>query len=501
MFSGCRRSGKEAARIRGGGGFTGGSVTDRRPAHSREEQAMSGSRLPAFKAYDIRGRIPDELNEDMAYAVGRAYTVEMRPNGAVVVGRDVRETSGAISEAFIRGLNDGGVDAVDIGLCGTEMIYYASSLEGMDGGAMITASHNPREYNGIKLVRREGRPISEDTGLLDIERRVRTGDIPAPVQAKGRYSKRDVMDGYARRILSFVDISALKPLRILANAGNGCAGPALDMIAKSLPFTFERKNFHPDGAFPNGIPNPLIAENRTATSEAILAKKADLGIAWDGDFDRCFFFDERGEYIEGYYIVGFLAKRILGKKPGGKIVHDPRLVWNTVEIVEEAGGEPVLSKSGHSFMKEKMREVGALYGGEMSAHHYFREFAFSDSGMIPWLLVAEEMSVTGRKFSDLVRERIAKFPCSGEINRQVENPDEVMKRIEDHCIRKATAVSHLDGLSMEFGDTWRFNIRKSNTEPVVRLNVESSEDEALLKSKTDEILKLMEPKKVEAEFE
>ena len=462
---------------------------------------MSESRLPAFKAYDIRGRIPDELNEDMTYAVGRAYVAEMRPRGAVAVGRDVRETSDALTGAFIRGLNDAGTDVVDIGMCGTEMVYFASSLDGVDGGAMITASHNPREYNGIKLVRHEGRPISEDTGLLDIERRVRTGNIPDRSMKKGTVARRDIMEVYVRRILSFVDIPALKPLKILANPGNGCAGPALDALAGALPFTFVRMNSRPDGAFPNGIPNPLLVENRSATSEAVRASGADLGVAWDGDYDRCFFFDERGEYIEGYYIVGFLAKRILGRRPGGKIVHDPRLVWNTIEIVEAAGGVPVISKSGHSFIKEKMRAVGALYGGEMSAHHYFRDFVYSDSGMIPWLLVAEEMCITGRKFSDLVRERIARFPCSGEMNRRTADPDAVIKRIEEHYLKKATAVSHIDGLSMEFGDTWRFNLRKSNTEPVVRLNVESSEDEALLKAKTEDILKLMETESDPPAFE
>jgi len=453
---------------------------------------MSVNRLPAFKAYDIRGKVPSEINEDMARAIGRAYVAEMKPHGAIAVGRDIRETSASIAAAFIRGVNETGTDTVDIGLAGTEMMYFASSLDGIDGGAMITASHNPREYNGIKLVRGGGRPISEDTGLLDIERRVRTGDLPPAASHQGKSSVRDIMDGYARRILSFVDIPSLRPLRILVNPGNGCAGPALDALARSLPFRFTRLNFTPDGTFPNGIPNPLIVENRAATAEALLAAKADMGVAWDGDYDRCFLFDETGEFIEGYYLVGFLAKRILGKNPGGGIVHDPRLVWNTTELVEEAGGVPFISKSGHSFMKEKMRETGAVYGGEMSAHHYFRDFSYSDSGMISWLLVAEEMSITGKKLSELVRERIKKFPCSGEINRHVENPDAVIKAVEEHCRGKATAISHLDGLFMEFGDTWRFNIRKSNTEPVVRLNVESAEDEALLKLKTTEILGLID---------
>lgn len=453
---------------------------------------MGNPRLPAFKAYDIRGKIPAELNEEMAYKIGRAYVAEMKPRGAVAVGRDVRETSIPLADALIRGLNDAGVDTVDIGLCGTEMMYYVSSLEGMGGGAMVTASHNPRDYNGIKIVRNGGRPISEDTGLLNIERRVRTGDIPEPAGEKGNRSKRNILAEYTRRILSFVDIDALKPLKILVNPGNGCAGPALDALAASLPFDFIRINFEPDGTFPNGIPNPLLVENRSATAEAVRAGKADMGIAWDGDYDRCFFFDENGEYIEGYYIVGFLAKRILTRNPGAKIVHDPRLIWNTLEIVEEMNGEAVISKSGHSFIKEKMRATGAVYGGEMSAHHYFRDFSFSDSGMIPWLLVAEEMSTARRKFSDLVRERIKRFPCSGEINRTVDNPDAALKSVEEHYLSKATAISHLDGVSMEFGDMWRFNLRKSNTEPVVRLNVEAADDEALMQSRTTDILNLIE---------
>ncbi|MHB9030628.1 MAG: phosphohexomutase domain-containing protein [Candidatus Latescibacterota bacterium] len=454
--------------------------------------AMNETRLPAFKAYDIRGKIPGELNEAMAYKIGRAYVAEMGPQGAVAVGRDVRETSVSLSRALIRGLNDAGVDAVDIGLCGTEMVYFASSLEGMGGGAMITASHNPKDYNGIKLVRSGAQPISEDTGLLAIERRVRSDDLPELARTRGETSARDIMKEYARKVLSFVDAGLLKPLKILVNPGNGCAGPALDILADSLPFEFIRINFQPDGSFPNGIPNPLLIENRDATADAVREQQADLGIAWDGDFDRCFFFNERGEYIEGYYIVGFLAKRILNRNPGGKIVHDPRLIWNTVEMVKAAGGTPVLSKSGHSFIKEKMRETGAIYGGEMSAHHYFRDFSYSDSGMIPWLLVAEEMSVSGKKFSELVKERIRMYPCSGEINRTVANPDTVVKSVEEHFSGKATAVSHLDGITMEFGDTWRFNLRKSNTEPVVRLNVESSGDEGLMKARTEEILTLIE---------
>jgi len=449
---------------------------------------MSTERLPAFKAYDIRGRVPDELNEDMAYDIGRAYVAEIEPDGAVAVGRDVRESSRPLSEALIRGINDAGVDTVDIGLCGTEMVYFASSLEGMGGGVMVTASHNPKGYNGVKLVRREGRPISADTGLMEIERRVRTRDVPPRAPARGTASRRNIMDEYVERILSFVHLDALKPLKILVNPGNGCAGPALDALAARLPFDFERINFEPDGTFPSGVPNPLLPENRSQTADAVTEASADIGIAWDGDFDRCFFFDETGSYIEGYYLVGFLAKRILGLHPGGRIVHDPRLTWNTVEIVKAAGGEAVVSKSGHSFIKEKMRETGAVYGGEMSAHHYFRDFTYCDSGMIPWLLIAEEISTTGSNLSDLVAERMKKYPCSGEINRSVSDPDRVLEEVFERFRAEATSVSRLDGISLEFGKIWRFNLRKSNTEPVVRLNVESSGDEALMRAKTEEIL-------------
>jgi phosphomannomutase/phosphomannomutase/phosphoglucomutase len=451
------------------------------------------NRLKSFKAYDIRGEVPTELNEEMAYDIGRAYVAEVQPQGAVAVGRDVRETSEAFSKALMRGLNDAGVDAVDIGLCGTEMVYYASSLDGMGGGAMVTASHNPRGYNGIKLVREGGKPISGETGLMDMEKRVRTGDIPGKSAQQGSTSTRDIMDIYIEQILSFVNIDALKPLKVLANPGNGCAGPVMEKLEKHLPFDFEHLFYDPDGTFPNGIPNPLLEENRSVTSNALTKHNADFGVAWDGDFDRCFLFDENGDFIEGYYLVGFLSKRILKTERGSKkIVHDPRLVWNTVEIVNEEGGSPVMSKSGHSFMKEKMRDTEAVYGGEMSAHHYFRDFSYSDSGMIPWLLVAEEMSITGKKLSELVAERIALYPCSGEINRRVPDPDEIIERVRKTYEPRANNIVDIDGISLQFDEGWRFNLRKSNTEPLVRLNVETKGDTALLEEKTDEILELIE---------
>ena len=449
---------------------------------------MADGRLACFKAYDIRGRVPDELNEDMAYDIGRAYVAEIHPGGSVAVGQDVRETSEAFSRAVIQGITDAGVDVLDIGLAGTEMVYFASSLDGVDGGVMVTASHNPKDYNGVKLVRREARPISEDTGLLDIERRVRTGDIPSTGPKQGRVVRRDIMDAYVQRILSFVDPNSMKPLKLVVNAGNGCAGPAFDALSRYLPFEVKRLQFDPDGTFPNGIPNPLLVENRIVTAQEVGSFGADMGVAWDGDYDRCFLFDENGSFIEGYYLVGVLAKQLLAKYPGGKIVHDPRLTWNTLEIVKEAGGVPVLSKSGHSFIKETMRSTGAVYGGEMSAHHYFRDFTYADSGMIPWLLVAQELSLTGKTLSSLVAERIDRYPCSGEINVTVAAPDAAIERIRQTFGPPASAESDIDGISLEFGRSWRFNVRKSNTEPVVRINVETAGDRELLEEKTASVL-------------
>lgn len=448
--------------------------------------------IPSFKAYDIRGKVPDDLNEGMAYDIARGYVAEIKPEGAIAVGRDIRDSSEAISSAVVKGFNDAGIDTVDIGLCGTEMVYYASSLDGMAGGAMITASHNPKGYNGIKLVRQAGKPISGDTGLMDIERRVRTGDIPPISDIPGTAVTRDIMEMYADKILSFVDIRKLKPLKIIVNPGNGCAGPALDALAKRLPFDFVWINFEPDGTFPNGIPNPLLIENRSQTADAVLSEHADIGVAWDGDFDRCFLFDETGAFIEGYYLVGYLSSQLLAASPGERIVHDPRLTWNTIEMVEEANGVAVESKSGHSFMKEKMRETNAIYGGEMSAHHYFRDFTYSDSGMIPWLLIAQAMSTTGMKLSELVAERIDRYPCSGEINRSVDNADTVMQRVKAQYIGSATLFSDIDGICFEFGRDWRFNLRKSNTEPLVRLNVETAGNKSLLQEKTEEILKTID---------
>jgi phosphomannomutase len=445
--------------------------------------------LTAFKAYDIRGRIPDELNEEISYAIGRAYAELYKP-ARVAVGRDVRLTSASFCAALTRGLCDGGADVLDIGLCGTEEIYFAAFHEEVDGGVVVTASHNPLDYNGMKLVRQGARPISGDSGLNDIRDRVGKGQfVPAP--RHGTVTAKTDKNAYIAHLLSYVADVTLPPLKVVVNAGNGCAGPIIDLLQEHLPVEFIKIHHQPDGTFPHGIPNPLLPENRAATADAVRLHGADLGIAWDGDFDRCFFFDERGEFIEGYYIVGLLATALLARHPGARIIHDPRLTWNTIAMVQAVGGTPVMSKTGHAFIKERMRAEDAVYGGEMSAHHYFRDFAYCDSGMIPWLLVLAIMGRTGKRLSQLVEERIAFFPASGEINRILTDPQGAIARIEARYASSALHLDRTDGLSLEFAD-WRFNLRSSNTEPVLRLNVESRGDVVLMEAKTAELLALID---------
>lgn len=446
--------------------------------------------LTCFKAYDVRGRIPDELNTEIAYAIGRAYAEVVKP-GKVVVGHDIRLTSEEIKQALAEGLMDSGVDVYDIGQCGTEEIYFATFHAEMDGGIAVTASHNPKDYNGMKFVREGSKPISGDTGLLDIKKLAEENNFPA-VATRGEYHSLDTASAYIDHLLSYVELDQLKPLKIVVNAGNGGAGAVIDRMEalaadKALPFSFIKVHHEADGNFPNGVPNPLLVENRAITIDTVKEHKADLGVAWDGDFDRCFFFDEKGEFLEGYYIVGLLAEAFLLKQPGEKIVHDPRLTWNTIDIVEQHGGEAVQSKTGHAFIKERMRLENAVYGGEMSAHHYFRDFAYCDSGMIPWLLITQLISTRNMTLSQLVAERVAKYPCSGEINRQVKDPKAVLETIKADYVEQANSMDLTDGLSLEFDD-WRFNLRMSNTEPVIRLNVESRGDMALVKAKTDELL-------------
>ena len=444
--------------------------------------------LPAFKAYDIRGRVPEELNDDLARRIGKALAARLG-DGAVVLGHDVRLTSPGLQEALAAGLRGAGREVIDIGLCGTEEVYFQTDHLGAAGGVMVTASHNPMDYNGMKLVKQQARPISSDTGLFAISDAV-AADTDAAAPARAGSSTRHDKSAYIQHLLSYVDAGQLKPLKIVANAGNGGAGAIIDLLAPHLPFEFVRICHEPDGNFPNGIPNPLLPENRAATAEAVREHGADFGIAWDGDFDRCFFFDHSGRFIEGYYLVGLLAQAILARNPGGKVVHDPRLVWNTVEMVEQAGGVPVLCKSGHAFIKEKMRAENAVYGGEMSAHHYFREFAYADSGMIPWLLIAQLVSSSGRSLADWVEDRMAAYPCSGEINFKVADATAAVARVMQHFAAQAPVLDHTDGISADFGD-WRFNLRSSNTEPLLRLNVEARGDTALMQARTDEISTLL----------
>jgi phosphomannomutase len=456
--------------------------------------------LSCFKAYDIRGRIPDELNTDIAYRIGRAYAESIQP-GSVIVGRDIRLSSDELAAAVIEGLQDAGVTVYDIGLCGTEEVYYATFAyqdadKPMDGGIMVTASHNPKDYNGMKLVREQSKPVSGDTGLNDIKQLAEANNFPAPVISRGSVKHISIGADYTKHLLGYINPKALQPLKIVVNAGNGAAGHVIDWLETALKQTmtqaveFIKVHHEPDGHFPHGIPNPLLPENRDSTISAIKEHGADLGIAWDGDFDRCFLFDETGRFIEGYYIVGLLAEAFLKHNPGAKIIHDPRLTWNTIDIANSLSGIAVQSKTGHAFIKERMRKEDAVYGGEMSAHHYFRDFSYCDSGMIPWLLVIELMSKSGKKLSQLVDERMLRFPASGEINRTIAQPDAAIELVRNHYQQDAQHIDFTDGLSMEFAD-WRFNLRCSNTEPLVRLNVESRGDEALMQTKTNELLTLL----------
>lgn len=454
------------------------------------------SQLTCFKAYDIRGKLGKELNEDIAYRIGRAYGEFLKPK-TIVVGGDVRLTSESLKLALANGLMDAGTDVLDIGLSGTEEIYFATFHLGVDGGIEVTASHNPMDYNGMKLVRENAKPISGDTGLRDVQRLAEANDFaPVDQSRRGSYKQISVLDAYVDHLMGYIDFANFnRPLKLVVNSGNGAAGHVIDAIEKrfndaKVPVTFIKVHHQPDGNFPNGIPNPLLPECRQDTTDAVIANQADLGIAFDGDFDRCFLFDGQGQFIEGYYIVGLLAEAFLQKEPGAKIIHDPRLTWNTIDIVTKAGGVPVMSKTGHAFIKERMRKEDAIYGGEMSAHHYFRDFAYCDSGMIPWLLVAEMLCVKNQSLGELVGQRMQAFPASGEINRKLGNAQVVIQRIRDIYEPDAVSIDGTDGVSIEYSD-WRFNLRTSNTEPVVRLNVESKADTNLMQIKTEDILNLL----------
>ncbi|TCL07351.1 phosphomannomutase CpsG [Sodalis ligni] len=452
--------------------------------------------LSCFKAYDIRGKLGEELNEDIAYRIGRAYGEFLKPK-TMVVGGDVRLTSESLKLALADGLRDAGTDVLDIGVSGTEEIYFATFYLGIDGGIEVTASHNPLNYNGMKLVRQGARPISGDTGLRDIQLLAEANVYPEINQNKrGGYKTISVLDAYVDHLMGYVNINNFNhPMKLVINSGNGAAGHVVDAIEQrfkkaAAPVEFIKVHHQPDGTFPNGIPNPLLPECRQDTTKAVIKHNADIGIAFDGDFDRCFLFDERGNFIEGYYIVGLLAQSFLEKHPGSKIIHDPRLSWNTVDIVTIAGGTPVMSKTGHAFIKERMRKEDAIYGGEMSAHHYFRDFAYCDSGMIPWLLVTELLNLKHKTLGQMVNDRMAAYPASGEINSSLSDPKSAINRVLEKYSPDALAVDLTDGISLEFAD-WRFNLRSSNTEPVVRLNVESKKNTALMLEKTTALLTLL----------
>jgi phosphomannomutase len=455
------------------------------------------SKISCFKAYDIRGKLGKQLNEDVAYRIGRAFAQHTQAK-TVVVGGDIRLSSHELKNALSQGLMDGGSHVIDLGLAGTEHIYFATSYLQCHGGIVVTASHNPIDYNGMKLVREGSKPISGDSGLFDIQALAEQNNFSA-VTERGSLTETNISQAYTEHLLTYIDTKNISPLKLVVNAGNGAAGPALDAIEQAfnrlaVPVEFIKIHHQPDGTFPNGIPNPLLVENRAATRDAVIAHKADMGIAWDGDFDRCFLFDEHGDFIEGYYIVGLLAENFLTKqttnKADAKIIHDPRLTWNTIDIVEKSMGQAIQSKTGHAFIKERMRSEDAIYGGEMSAHHYFRDFFYCDSGMIPWLLIAELICLRQQPLSALVKARIAAYPSSGEINHKLANPQQAIARVLKYYQQQAKVIDKTDGISMEF-EQWRFNLRSSNTEPVVRLNVESKADVSLMQEKTAQVLALL----------
>ena len=454
------------------------------------------SELTCFKAYDIRGQLGTELNEEVAYRIGRAFAEFLQPKN-VVLGGDVRLTSEELKQALARGICDTGADVIDIGVVGTEEVYFATSYLETDGGIEVTASHNPLDYNGMKPVRENSKPISSDTGLLQIKSMAEENNFPAVDEcARGSIKKVSILEPYLDHLLDYIDQSAIVPMKLVMNAGNGAAGHVVNAIeerfkSSGVPVEIVKIFNEQDGNFPNGIPNPILHENRAPTIDAVLEHKADMGIAWDGDFDRCFLVDEKGNFIEGYYIVGLLAEAFLSKNPGAKVVHDPRLTWNTIDVAKRGGGEAIQSKTGHAFIKERMRSEDAVYGGEMSAHHYFRDFFYCDSGMIPWLLVLELVSKTGKPLSELVKQMVEAYPSPGEINRKVSDAHAVIAAVTEKYQDQALVVDTTDGVSMEFPE-WRFNLRMSNTEPVIRLNIESRGDHQILQKNQDALLALIE---------
>ena len=455
----------------------------------------SGKDLTCFKAYDVRGKLGEELDKDIAYRIGRATARSLKAK-TVAVGFDARATSQDLANAVARGICDASADVLDIGLAGTEEMYAAVTEFSVCAGVEITASHNPIDYNGMKIVGRGSQPLTEQEFGL-IKDLAEENSFSQPEQTGSVLDKKEVARAaYVKKVLGFVDRSNLKPLKIVINSGNGAAGPTLDALTGKLKEMGVRTNFvfvhhNPDPTFPSGIPNPLLTENRSSTANAVVTENADFGVAFDGDFDRCFFFDHFGDFIPGEYVVGLLAEVFLNNEKGATIIHDPRVIWNTIDVVSKCGGQAITSKTGHAFVKATMKERDAIYGGEMSAHHYFRDFAYCDSGIIPWLVVWEYLSVSNLLLSDLISERRNRFPSSGELNFKVPDAAACIERVQNHLASKATSIGELDGLSMSF-DTWRFNLRKSNTEPLVRLNVETRGDDVLLNDKTNELKLLIQ---------
>ena len=442
-------------------------------------------KISSFKAYDIRGQLPHEINPEIAYRVGNA-TAEYLSAKKMILGRDIRASSKKLSESMASGLMDAGVNVIDIGECGTENVYYATGELKSCGGIMVTASHNPSDYNGFKIVSENAKPISSETGLLDIQK-LAESDKRLISKSRGNLEQRDLNQSYVKKVMSFIDPDSLDKLKVVMNPGNGGAGVYAELISKNMPIEIIKLNFDPDSSFPNGIPNPMLEENRASTSQAVIGNKADLGIAWDGDFDRCFFFDEKGNFIEGYYLVGLFAKSFLDKNRNEKVIYDPRLTWNTIDVVERHNGDAIQCQSGHSFIKKSMRDNDAVYGGEMSAHHYFRDFYYCDSGMIPWLLILEMISKEKMPLSQMIQKYRERYPVSGEINLKVNNTKIIIDLIKEYYLDDALGVDETDGIGMEF-EKWRFNLRASNTEPLIRLNVESDGNESLMNDKTRELL-------------
>ena len=437
-----------------------------------------------FKAYDVRGIYPTELDEDGAYAIGRAYVEQFEPR-RIAVGRDMRVSSPSMAAALIRGATEGGADVLDLGLVGTEMVYFAVGELELDGGVAVTASHNPKEYTGMKIVRRGALPVGGDSGLLDIrDKAMALGDTPGG-QSLGQVHEHDVWPAYVERVLSFVDMSAIKPLRVVIDAANGMAGVMLPPVLERLPIEAVRHYFEPDGTFPNHEPNPLLPENREFIVEQTTTEGADFGVAFDGDADRCFFVDDEGEFVPGDFVTALLAESVLEKSPGGKIIYDVRASWAVPETIEGAGGTPLINRVGHAFIKHRMREEGAVFGGEVSGHYYFREFSQADSGVVPFLLMLELISRRGEKLSQILRPYRDRYFITGELNTPVPDVELKLEELEDRFGPQGE-VSHLDGISVNAGE-WHFNVRPSNTEPLLRLNLEARSEE-LMEQKRDEVL-------------